>query len=35
VFIEKINAKVKKIFEDAFFDRLGMIFDKCKEAQSL
>ena len=34
-FVDTVNTKVKKIFEDAFFDRLNMIYEKSVEAQSL
>lgn len=35
LFVNSINKKVHKVFEDAYFDRLNLIFKKSKEAQSL
>jgi hypothetical protein len=34
-FYSVVNSKIHKIFENAYFERLNLVYDKSKEAQSL
>ena len=34
-FYENVNQKIQKIFEDAYMEKLGLVFEKSKEAHKL